>query len=229
MIVFQHHLDRFNEALRGYQQVTQKTMRDVVVKQGTKLAYALSRRLKAIQPERGSIRAERVSALRAGRGIKIRPGIRESIYRKYHVAEDIYNRRAKIVRRNRTVGSILKRGRRMNLPALMAEREINLRERGIGYTAYAARVKNIAALGAGLSSTQHKGRYLQILADAELETAPGQSSLTLTWGAESESGEALSTMDAELAIGEALEEVTADINIYVEQLAAAHQARLDAS
>jgi hypothetical protein len=135
-LAVRHNLDRLGGSLRRYIALSGKSPEEALSKQGGKFAYVLSRRLRGLSPAKGEVRRERLEALKSGEGVKVRPRVREAIKEKYHAATDIRSKKLQIVRgRKKAVGSIKRKGRRINLQALMIARELAVRESGRGFLA----------------------------------------------------------------------------------------------
>lgn len=191
MITIQDNLDQLNAALGEYMRHTKLNLDDALIKQGTKIAFAISQRMAMEKPGKGSIRAERLAALKAGEGVRVRESIR--------------------------TGKTPKRGKsRLNRQALLVKKELGLRERGRGFLSYATRLN-----ASKLRSTKHVkkvGRYNQRLAEAGLQIVPDGGSIKVVYGsARSEIGGTLNRPKYQRHINDALAEVTDDILQYVDR------------
>lgn len=158
-----HNLDRLNAILPVYQAASGKAYSEVLEKQGKEFTTSLRRALLALKPAKGSIRAAAEARLRAGGGIKIRPSVVASVARKFG-----------------TTGSVGRSGRRLNLEAIAAKREIGLRSRSAGYMAFATSVK-LSGIAAA-KRAERKGKYNQTLETADLRQNIDGQTLTLTYG-----------------------------------------------
>jgi hypothetical protein len=110
----EYNLEGLRAACVEYGKYSQKSEAEVVAKQSGKLAWNIYRGLKALAPERGAVRAERLAALAAGEGIKIRKSVLDSIEQKY--------------------GD--KGARGLSTHALAVKKELGLRESGRGFLAF---------------------------------------------------------------------------------------------
>lgn len=231
MIRIEHQLGRLNTALADYQRVTRLSLFDVLAKQAQNLTHHLRDRLETLTPPKGAIVAERMQALRHGNGIYVRPGLRESVMKKYGWASDLQTHRGGFVRgrkKPKIVGSLKRKGKHLNLQALSVQRELRLRESGRGFTPWAAQIRRLGDLPAK-RTIRHLGRYRQELATAGIQFDASGGSVTLQWGATppSEIGDSLAQPRAEAALSAALDDLTGDINIYLaRQLAKATQTRI---
>lgn len=186
----------FAWAMAAYQRATGKTMADVVRRQGRNLGFALSRQLRRLSPERGSIRAERLAALAAGGGIRISDTVRKKVRTKR-------NRQSALVRR-----------------------ELSSRESGRGFLGFAARFTQeiVSSLtrrsraGAPLGKGEFAGGSDRDSA-LVLSWGPGVGPLS------ARAAEGLDTDQAGSAIQRALAEVSADIRAYTERRLAAAYSR----
>lgn len=132
-----YNIDRLRESLIRYAQASGKTEAEVVSYWSRKLAYNIRDGLSAIAPEKGSIRSERLAALRGGGGIRIRQSVLMAIATKYHAVTQVATHRMFLEshrgRKTVSLGREVidpKTGKPLNLEALAAQREINLRESG---------------------------------------------------------------------------------------------------
>lgn len=217
MLTFQTDLSQFNRTLGQYIELSGKTASESVVKQGTKVAYALYGQFRKLMPEKGSIRAERLAALRAGDGVKIRKGladvVRERNILKRSGWTDLATRKLRFGKAGRS-----KTAAGLNLQALTVKAELGLRERGRGYLAFAALFKRLKYLtnSRGASRAYHTGRYQQKLADAGLAVDKAGGVLTINYGGpKSSAGSELAKHPARVAI--ALREVRNDMIRYIER------------
>jgi hypothetical protein len=110
----EYNLEGLRAACIEYGKYSQKSEAEVVAKQSGKLAWNIYRALKALAPQRGAVRAERLAALAAGEGIKIRKSVLASVEQKY--------------------GD--KGARGLNTHALAVKKELSLRESGRGFLGF---------------------------------------------------------------------------------------------
>lgn len=230
MITLESNIAGVNAALARQAELTGKTMREVLASEAGWVIRTIASNLNQLTPVKGSIRAERLAALKRGSVPIIRPGLAEIVARRYHLATDLSSKQQVFIRgkRNKAVSSIRRKGKPMNLQALVIERELNLRERGRGYTSYAARLRWVETLDVQATTLSHYGRYRQLLTTAEMESMPGSAALTFTFGgAGVEIGESLSTAAAQQAIADGVDRYAARANIYADKLAARMQSGID--
>jgi len=75
-VAIKDELDGLTKDLARYQKLSGKSTADTLIKQGRELSFQAEARLKTIKPEKGSITRERLAAMAAGRGLRIRQSIR---------------------------------------------------------------------------------------------------------------------------------------------------------
>lgn len=190
MITIDDNLADVNFALGEYLKHTRQNVDEAMAKQGTKLAFAISNRMANDKPGKGAIRAERLSALKGGGGIRLRKSVRDW----------------KPTRR--------KRG--LNIQALRVQREIGLRESGSGFLQFATRI-NTGKLKGG-QRARKVGRYKQQLAEAGLRFQADGTNLKIVYGGpQSEFGGTLNRPRFRRHINNALAEVAEDIMVYVDR------------
>lgn len=222
------NLAGFNARFREYIEVSKKTPLEAVQKQSAKLGFALSGRLRLLAPAKGSVRSARLADLEAGRGVRVRPSIKgsRSILTAFNASSNLATRGLQFGR-----SSILRGGKRLNLQAAMVARELALREQGRGYTALIARFAGIERMTPGKRETW-LGKYQQTVSEAGLEFNQAGSGSTATmelqWSdaGEAHPGEAMSTPQAQQALAGALQEVEADMKVYIERKQAEAAAKL---
>lgn len=214
-VAIQNELGLLNADLARYQEVTKKTPQEMLLKQGGKLAYALSHRLRFLMPAKGSIRSERLAGLKLGGGIKIRPAVQEMVMQKYGVRQTIDTRETIFGKRG--VKSVLRKGKRLNLWALMAQREISLRESGRGFLGFSARFSGIGILKT-VARQKWIDRFARTLAEAGLTVSQANGVLELAWqgGVSAQrAAEGLLKPKAQEAIAAAIRDVRQDVNEYL--------------
>ena len=208
----QHNLDRFNRALRDYARLGKKTPEETLAKQGGKLAYALNKRLKGLAPKKGSVRAERLAALKAGEGVRVRDTARRSVLGKYQARQNIATRA--VVFGKKGVQSVRRKGgRRLNLMALMIQRELSIRESARAFLSVSARYPRVLR-----KVSFSKTRFGVPLSDAGLSNS-GET-LTFHWdGAKNalaaNAATGMNRPRSRAMIAYALRDVTADIRLYI--------------
>lgn len=193
MITIEDNLADLNVALGEYLKHTKLSVDEAMVKQGTKIAFEISRQMSAMKPAKGAVRAERLAALKSGEGVRVRKSLRKW----------------KPTRNSR-------KDRSLNIQALRVRRELNLREQGRGFMAYGTRIN--AGKLRGKQRIEKLGRHKQQLAEAGLRFEPDGTSFKLVYGGpQSEFGGTLNRPRFRRHINAAIVEVTADILTYVDR------------
>jgi len=218
-VTLETNLAEFNATLERYAAVYDPNgwfRPDVVLKQGAKLGFAWAKRLEAYMPGKGTIRAERLAALNAGGGVKVREQVLRRVAAKVGLRSRLSDRKSVFGKKG--VQSRLVKGKRLNFRALAVRAELNLRESGVGYTRHASRVRALSQFAGSREARirsgqwQHRGRYNTLLATAGLDF----DGLTLRYGSsKSIAGQALSTPDALAALAGALGDVREDMEVYL--------------
>jgi hypothetical protein len=216
MIAVTHNLADLNRALARYIALSGKLPGEAIAKQGGKFAYTLSRRLRGLAPRKGSIRAERLSALARGEGVRIRPRIREALMRRLGAHSDVRTRQTRFMRGKKSVATIRRGGKRLNLQALMVQRELNTREAGRGFLSVSARYPRELKISGAAESRfgpvlSKAGVSLSADAHARFTWNPSQSELS------GQAGAGLSRPKARAIIALSLRDVTRDIRAYIER------------
>ena len=217
MISVETNIAEFNRTFARYAAVYDPNgwfTADILLKKADMIGYAWSRKLATLAPKRGSIRAERLAALRTGEGIKIRESVRRRLAARLNLRSRIADRRTVFGKRGR--GSRKYRGKRMNFQAMAARAEISLRERGIGYSRQVSRFRALgqfAKLRETRNATvENRGRYSQLLATANIKA----ENLRLVYGGSgTQAGDALTTPEAMSALADAIAHVTQDMEVYL--------------
>jgi hypothetical protein len=169
-----HNLEALNEAIRLKQSLQKGLFSDALLKEGGKFAFALAQRLRGLSPAKGAVRAERLDALRSGEGVKIRKRVREAVLRKYGAHTDIVSRQTRFFSGKRSVAS--KGKKRLNLQALMVQRELNTRESGRGFLGQSARYPRILTKTSAAMS-----RFGPLLSKAGLQATDNVGILSFVW------------------------------------------------
>lgn len=224
-----HNLDALNAMLDQYRQVSKRTNEHILVKQGNKLGFELRSRLRVLAPAVGSIKTERIAALRGGGGIHIRKSVKESVNKLLGLAygrskdgklvRDVWVRRGRKTPRMAVAQKVInvaygENGERLSAQAIKVKRELRLRERGRGFLSIAGSVRPKSLVGGG--ETSLRGRYRQLLATAKLQINLTEQSLTFSYGGkQSAIGDAMSTPKADTQVAGALQAVTTDMASYV--------------
>ena len=207
----------FNQVFRRYAEEwtakPNRTPRQALVRQARNFSLNLYRGLKAIAPDKGSIRNARLESLRSGGGIKISDKTRARIYKKYNIQEsggvyqiEKYKRGAR--------KSILKRGRRLNIQALMVESELNMRERARMFSAASV----LFPLSDKGDSKSKKGNSILGL---RTSTAQGnESGIVFSWGVDvsptsAQAASGLTTSQQQGIVMSAMKATIADMESYL--------------
>lgn len=118
-----YSMEGLNRILADYRDVRGATDWKVLTKKGGQLAREMYFQLRAIRPEKGSIRAKALELLSQGKGIKIRAKIRQAV----------------LVAREAVLSGKAKRRGTTNLGQMLVRREIATRESGRGFLAWSSR------------------------------------------------------------------------------------------
>jgi hypothetical protein len=252
MLTMQTDLTNLNRDLGLYAQLARKSLQEAVVKQGVKVTIGgpgfegWTQRLRRLAPARGEVRAERLAALEAGGGIKVRPSAYRSaqrrIGRRIGSFSDLTNRR--IMRRLKggsVVAATAASG--LNLQALAVRAELGMRERARGFSAVGAMMRSggssLAQMAGsfptgttgGARSQRFRGAVGQQFSEADIRVGGGGAvaGLTLTFGSpETTLGGALRKPAQQEALRGALAATYADMMVYIRRKlgAAGRSARL---
>jgi len=209
-----YNLTRLEASLRQYALLSGKTEEETLLFQGRKLAFAVYRGLRALMPVKGSIRAEQLAALKnRSRGVKVRPAVQLDIASKYNAQSEVFGGAETLIGRGKRLGrSVIKNGKRMNLQALMVERELAIRESGRGFSGYSV-PKNMGDV---------ESRYGFTLSDFTAALSQPVKEVVLRWlGKRSEfysdAATALETSKQQKVLAQAIDEVNRDIGVYIQR------------
>ena len=219
-------LEKLRKALNLYVKASGMSIDDVLNKKAPQLGYQLRLEFRTLMPKKGSVREERLAALRAGEGVRVRPQVYAMIAEKYGAIP-----LAEGVMQWRTKGGKIKGTTRggLNLQALAVQRELNLRESGRGFLGQAAKFIGWDTSGTGSwvrqggSTHQAKStsRYLAWLAKAGVTATTSGSELTMTWGGLSAMSDAavkgISRTRGMAAVSRAITAVTDDMVPYLQR------------
>ena len=164
--VLETNLEELSRALRLYQRATGLSVEQTLAKKGTDVGHELRKEWRGLMPEKGSIRASRIAALKAGEGVRVRPWIREDFF----------------------VGHLGKKspgehgGPRLNWWQMAVRRELNVREQGRGFLGQAARF--LPDQGENLTRAEAQARSGIELAEAHLNRFESGPEVTLEFGFE---------------------------------------------
>lgn len=226
MITVQHNLSQLNGTLQRYAELSKLSWPQILAKHGSKLTYAISARLRAMMPSNGKITSEMLEALGAGKGVKVRPSIKERILQRVGGNVSIsesgsHKSRGGFagVRTRKDSAYVKTGGKRLSLSALAVKSELAARERGRGYLGFAARIRTDSV--SAVKEVKKLGRYMQQLATAGLITTGEGDSIRFVWGGMSPTGEALGVGEGlskarqQQAIALGISDVDQDIMEYV--------------
>ena len=220
-------LTRLNRALGLYRQAAKMSVAAVLQKKGAQLGYALWTAFRGLMPEKGSIRVERLAALKAGEGIRVRPAAREWAEGKFGATDlqgaSVRARRARggAVRLDRTIQF---EGERLNVSQLAVRRELNIRESGRGFTGQSARYRfgQVGDAGRGDVADYQRAmsRYGPVLSTFDVRFSERQGRAEFRWGGfsklSSDAVQAIGRTRGMAAVAEAMRAVTDDMVPYLE-------------
>lgn len=207
-------LPEFNRALAQYMAVTRRTVPEVLLKQGTKLGFALSRRFGALKPAKGEVRTARRAELAAGAGITVRKAARDFAYRKSMATASNLRTRGRALWMEKTRRGRVKRNAR-TWWQIAVDRELSIRESGRGYLGFAARMGNLTrALESGSGEKVQFDRMRREIGRVGLKSAASASALVFHFD-NAAIVEGISRPRGRAAVAGALEEVRVDMLAYV--------------
>lgn len=219
-VIFQTNLDEFNVALTRYAAISSKGVAEAIAKKGADFGFRLAKNLRELAPEKGSVRAERLAAIKAGGGIKIRDKIRERTMTRYGVSQTLDTRKLRMGKKlsaTKRVG-----GKLLNLQALMVRAELNTRESGRGFSSYGSRFKSLsqqlAADRWGEKRVQILDRYNRFVSACGFRNRPEETSLLFSWGGNESSNKLAKSLQKprqQRAIADALDATRDDIMVYL--------------
>lgn len=230
MITVQHNLTQLNESLQRYAQYSKLSWPQILAKQGSKLTYAISARLRAMMPPKGKVTSELLASLGAGRGVKVRKSIRARIFAKVGANVRIADReKAKVwqskglaikgIKTRAGRGTVSTKGKLLNLQALAVKAELAARESGRGYLGYATRIRTNSV--EAVKEVKKLGRLHQQLGAAGLIISNDEAGIRFVWGGMSRDGEALGVGaglnkdQQQRAIAQGIGDVNSDVMEYV--------------
>ena len=219
------NLAELGPKLERYAQLRKMSVVDAVRKHSKEFTFFLADELNAFKPTRGSIKSSTLAWLKGRtKGVKVRPTIQFAVAAKYGARQDITTRRFQLQKRGK--GSVLKGSknnkRRLNLQALMVERELKARESGIGFISFASRQKGLMEISPG-SSFKWFAKFGQKVSESKFSlvaNTAGESiaKMEITYGgSETTLGEALQKPFAEAAISNALQRTSDNLQTYLDR------------
>lgn len=219
-LAFESNLAEFNAALNQYAKLSSRGAAEAVAKKGADFGWRLSRKLLTLAPQKGAVRAERLAAIAAGGGVKIRDSIRQRTFAKYGVSQTISGRNLRMGKKLAASKNV--KGKRLNLQALLVRAELNTRESGRGFSALSSRYKSLSQhLAADRFGEQHKqilDRYNRFLSSVGFKRDDNDTSLTFRWGGNTSSNALAASLQKpkqQRAIADALDEARADMLVYI--------------
>lgn len=220
----QVRLDEFNAAMTRWARMPRHTMPMALVKQGTKLSFAIGRRLRVYTKKRNAIRDYMIRFMESGGGIKVRASARQFADKKtVATATNIRTRKGmRFMQASQSKKASMKgmpEHRALNWWQVAVKRELAIRESARGFRAFGAMIQGIAKLGLTASnSVKHVGRAKQLLATANLFVGGDNSRLRLEWGGEQSAfGESMQTPEGLRAVADGLADATKDMAVYFER------------
>lgn len=209
----QTNLAGFNAALERYVTLTRLTPEEAMLKQGAKLAFNLSGRLRALAPAKGATEAERRAAMERGEGIHVRRAAILFARRKTVATASSLGTRRDALFMERTAKGGVKRGGR-SFWQIAIDRELRIREGGRGYLGFAARMSGgIQRLKRG-AVVRQIDRIRREIGRAGLTADAQGEALRFEWDRDS-IVEGLGRPKAEAAVASALADVRADMHQYL--------------
>jgi len=209
-----HNIADLNAILPRYQALRKISTQEVLQKHGGELAYRLYKRLRELMPEKGSIRAERLAALKSGQGIKLRPAARAFADKHTKAtAMNIATRKGASYMETTKKGNIKSGGR--NWFQLAAAREIGIRESGRGFL-------SISSLYPKLPPLQDRSvsRMGHILSQFGITMSDTTGRAEIAWSGMSQGSQqairGLNKPAAKAAISNAIEDTYRNAMIYIE-------------
>jgi hypothetical protein len=211
-------ISALNEAISKYKELSRRSWDDVLKKQGGKLGFALRQNLRGLSPAAGAIRAERLSKLRSGEGIKVRESVRRAIYAKYGARTSIEDKKVRFqvgTKRVKIVGSKIIKKKRLNLQALAVQREIGVRESGRGFLSISSRYPKTLR-----NTSFARNRFGVELSKAEISVSETDGKLEFTWDgarnkSEASAAQGLNRPAGRAIIARAIRETRDDVMEYV--------------
>lgn len=212
------NLEELHKGLALYVRASGLSFSQVLAKKSKQLGYALRDEFRSLMPGKGSVRSERLAALKDGRGVHVRESVYESIAEKYGALP-----LAGGVMRWRTKGGTIRgsNNKGLNLQALAVQAELNLRESGRGFLGQSARFvgwpegNDVSAY----SDVKAESRYGAYLAKAGLKQTGSGPEATLQWGGFSamsaDTVKGISRTRGTRAVARAISAVTEDMIPYL--------------
>lgn len=207
-----HNIANLKNALTQYQQLSGLNTKEVLWKQGSKLAREIHYSLKNLAPDRGSLKGALMSRLRSGKGIRIRESIREAVTQKW--AGKFREDQAKQEDKFWGESAPGKLHWKWRLQQKLVGAEIGMRVRGVGIMGYTTRYSMNAA-----QQQKAVSKYGYLLSDLGIRVNRDAGYARLTWPSEHDEQkritEGLLRPRPSAAVIQAIDAVRADIMVYV--------------
>jgi len=212
------NLQDLQRALGLYVQASGKSVEEVFAKKSSQLGYQLRLEFRTLMPGKGSVRNERLEALKTGEGVRVRPSVYAAVAEKFGAAP-----LASSVMKWRSKGGQLVGTNRkgLNLQALAVQAEFNLRESGRGLLGQSAgfigwRAGNDVS---GTSQAKADSRYGAWLAKAGVTKTGTGTEAKFEWGGLSsmsdEAVHGIARTQGLAAVARAIDAVTSDMVPYL--------------
>lgn len=216
------NLHEFNRTLAQYIGLTKLTPTDALLKQGTKLTYALSKRFGGLKPGKGEITAARRRDMAAGLGLNVREAARAFAFK--HTIGTAQNIRTKgmALFMEKTKRGKLKTDRGQKKARtwwqIAVDRELSIRESGRGYVSFAARMGNLerAFKDGRISEKKQLDRISREIGRVGLRSAANDSALTFTFN-NANIVEGINRPKGRAAVAASLADVRADMLVYIQR------------
>ena len=241
----EHNLAELSARLGTYARLRKITVVEAVRHHSRKFSWFLADELKKQAPAKGAVRSAALGWLKGrSKGVFVRESIRYAIAKKYNAITiaGIGRKKKDGTRHGRSwmrtkktkFGQEFfgeKKGtqgkKKLNLQALMARRELNLRESGRGFMSHSARLRGLHSLSIGGAATW-RGRMGQRTATAELVASGDEASMQIVLGgSKSKFGDALQKPAGQAAINRALRATIANLEIYLARKESEAAARME--
>jgi hypothetical protein len=211
VISIQDNLTSLNTVLGQYQKLSGLSAKDVLSKQGGKLAWNMFNRLKAIMPAKKRPTADVMASIAAKRGVRIRPETREQVNRANFL------RSAGLIKRKEKLVKYASAKRTITFGQQLVKREIGRRESGRGFLAISARYPR--KLGVEHAATTKQGYRLS---ESSMLLGENTQRLNITWlgsggNLAKSAAEGVAKPKGVQAINAAIDETRKDILDYVQR------------
>lgn len=221
----QAKVDALNRAFAMYMRASKRTIAEMLNKQSSELSRNLAKAAKGLMPAKGWITASRIEAFRVGEGLRIRPDAYAWAAQKYNAVPLAGGVMLMRTKRGGLTGTRRVKGKRLNLQALAAQRELRIRESGRGFLHHADKFSIGMSRGERLQSrriektvSKYGPSLGQFSLSADVEKGTGQA--VFTWGGFSQlSDEAVKAMGrakGQAAIASAIQATTDNMIPYLE-------------